>query len=69
MKLLDRLKPEYLDKLEIVKNEYPIMFEKINNSLQQNESVFALTLDEASSICTFLDIETTLNNLLNLFKE
>lgn len=69
MKLLDRLKPEYLDKLEIVKNEYPIMFEKINNSLQKNESVFALTLDEASSICIFLNIETTLNNLLSLFIE
>ena len=69
MKLLDRLKPQYLDKLEIVKNEYPIMFEKINNSLEQNESVFALTLDEASSICIFLNIETTLNNLLSLFIE
>lgn len=69
MKLLDRLKPEYLDKLEIVKNEYPIMFEKINNSLQKNESVFALTLDEASSICIFLNIETSLNNLLSLFIE
>ena len=69
MKLLDRLKPQYLDKLEIVKNEYPIMFKKINNSLEQNESVFALTLDEASSICIFLNIETTLNNLLSLFIE
>lgn len=69
MNLLDRLKPEYLEKLEIVKKYYPTSAQKIINSLENNQSVFGLTLDEASSICTFLDIETTLNNLLNLFKE
>lgn len=69
MKLLDRLKPEYLEKLEIVKKYYPTSAQKIIKSLENNQSVFGLTLDEASSICTFLDIETTLNNLLNLFKE
>jgi hypothetical protein len=69
MKLFDRLKPEYLEKLEIIKNDYPIMYEKINNSLNGNQSVFALTLDEASSICVFLNMETTLNNLLSLFIE
>lgn len=69
MNLLDRLKPEYLEKLEIVKKYYPTSAKKIIKSLENNQSVFGLTLDEASSICTFLDIETTLNNLLNLFKE
>lgn len=69
MKLLERLKPEYLKKLESVKIDFPASAQKIIKSLENNQSVFGLTLDEASSICTFLDIETTLNNLLNLFKE
>lgn len=69
MKLLERLKPEYLKKLESVKIDFPASAEKIIKSLENNQSVFGLTLDEASSICTFLDIQTTLNNLLNLFKE
>ena len=69
MNLLERLKPEYLEKLEIVKKYYPTSAQKIIKSLENNQSVFGLTLDEASSICTFLDIETTLNNLINLFNE
>jgi len=69
MNLLQRLKPEYLEKLEIVKKYYPTSAQKIIKSLENNQSVFGLTIDEASSICTFLDTETTLNNLLSLFKE
>lgn len=69
MNLLERLKLEYIEKLEIVKKYYPTSAQKIIKSLENNQSVFGLTLDEASSICKFLDIETTLNNLLNLFKE
>jgi hypothetical protein len=69
MNLLERLKPEYLEKLEIVKKYYPTSYEKIIKSLENNQSVFGLTIADASSICTFLDTETTLNNLLSLFKE
>jgi len=69
MNLLDRLKPEYLEKLEIVKEQFPTSAEKIEMSLSENESVFALTIEEASRISTFFDIEMTLSNILNMIEE
>lgn len=69
MTLLEKLKPEYLEKLEIVKEQYPTSAEKIELSLQYNRSVFGLTISEASSICMFFDIEITLTNILNIFNE
>jgi hypothetical protein len=69
MNLLDRLKPEYLKKLKLVKEHYPTSAEKIELSLQYNRSVFGLTISEASSICMFFDIEVTLTNILNIFNE
>lgn len=69
MNLLNRLKPEYLKKLNLLKEQYPTSAEKIELSLYQNQSVFALTIDQASSICMFFDIEMSLNNLLNLIQD
>jgi hypothetical protein len=69
MTLLEKLKPEYLKKLEILKEEYPTSAEKIELSLLYNRSVFGLTISEASSICMFFDIEVTLTNILNIFNE
>lgn len=69
MNLLDRLKPEYLEKLKLVKEQFPTSAQKIIKSLENNQSVFALTIDEGSSICVFFDLEMTLNNLLNLIEE
>jgi hypothetical protein len=69
MNLLEKLKPEYLEKLEIVKEKYPTLAEKIEIFLEKNRSVFLLSIMEASEICLFFDIEMNLNNLLNLFKE
>jgi hypothetical protein len=69
MTLLDKIKPEYLKKLEIIKEQYPASAEKIELSLQYNRSVFGLTISEASSICMFFDIEVTLTNILNIFKD
>jgi hypothetical protein len=69
MTLLEKLKPEYLEKLKILKEEYPTSAEKIELSLQYNRSVFGLTISEASSICMFFDIEVTLTNILNIFNE
>lgn len=69
MNLLDRLKPEYLEKLEIVKKQFPTSAKKIQLSLSENQSVFALTISEASSICIFFDIEITLSNILELIKD
>jgi hypothetical protein len=69
MNLLDRLKPEYLEKLEIVKKQFPASAEKIQLRLSENQSVFALTISEASSICIFFDIEMTLSNILELIKD
>lgn len=69
MNLLDRLKPEYLEKLEIVKKEFLTSAEKIQLSLSENQSVFALTIEEASKICIFFDIEMTLSNILELIKD
>jgi hypothetical protein len=69
MTLLEKLKPEYLEKLKIVKEHYPTSAEKIELSLQYNRSVFGLTISEASSICMFFDIEITLTNILNIFNE
>jgi hypothetical protein len=69
MNLLDRLKPEYLEKLEIVKKQFPTSAEKIQLSLSENQSVFALTISEASSICIFFDLEMTLTNILNMIEE
>lgn len=69
MTLLERLKPEYLEQLENVNKNYPLMYKKIIKSLESHQSVFALTIDDASSICSFLNMETTVNNLLKLIKE
>lgn len=69
MNLLDRLKPEYLEKLEIVKKQFPTSAQKIEMSLSENQSVFALTISEASSICIFFDLEMTLTNILNMIEE
>lgn len=69
MNLLERLKPEYLKKLENLKEQYPTSAEKIEFSLQYNTSVFGLSISEGSSICIFFDLEMTLNNLLNLIKD
>jgi uncharacterized protein YkuJ len=69
MNLLDRLKPEYLEKLEIVKKQFPTSAQKIEMSLSENQSVFALTISEASSICMFFDIEMTLSNILNMIED
>lgn len=69
MNLLEKLKPEYLKKLEILKEQYPTSVEKIKLSLNENQSVFGLTISEASSICMFFDIEMNLNNLLNLIED
>jgi hypothetical protein len=69
MNLLDRLKPEYLEKLEIVKKQFPTSAEKIQLSLSENKSVFALTIEEASRISTFFDIEMTISNILELIKD
>jgi uncharacterized protein YkuJ len=69
MNLLDRLKSEYLEKLKLVKEQYPTSAKKIEISLSENQSVFALTISEASSICMFFDIEMTLSNILNMIEE
>lgn len=69
MTLLDRLKPKYLKKLNLLEEQYPTSVEKIKLSLNENQSVFGLTISEASSICMFFDIEMNLNNLLNLIED
>jgi hypothetical protein len=69
MTLLEKLKPEYLEKLEILKEQYPTSAKNIELSLQYYRSVFGLSISEASSICLFFDIEMNLNNLLNLIKD
>jgi hypothetical protein len=69
MNLLDRLKPEYLEKLNLLEGQYPTSVEKIKLSLNENQSVFGLTISEASSICLYFDIEMNINNLLNLIKD
>lgn len=67
--LLDRLKPEYLEKLNLLETDYPSSINKIKNSLKENQSVFTLTISEASSISLFFGIEMNLTDLLNLIKE
>ena len=67
--LLDRLKPEYLEKLNLLEQDYPTSVNKIKNSLNENQSVFALTISEASSISLFFDIQMNLTDLLNLIKD
>jgi hypothetical protein len=69
MNLLDRLKPEYLEKLELLKKQYPTSALKIERSLSENQSVFGLTIDDASSICMFFDIEMTLTDILNIIED
>jgi len=69
MNLLDRLKPEYLKKLKLVKEQYTDSEEKIEMRIQYNRSVYGLTISEASSICMFFDIEVTLTNILNLIED
>jgi hypothetical protein len=69
MTLLERLKPKYLKKLNLLEQEYPTSVKKIKLSLNENKSVFGLTLSEASSICLYFDIEMNINNLLNLIKD
>ena len=54
MKLIDSLKPESREALELVKEKYPTMYESIVNDLTESESIYELKLMALSNLSQFV---------------
>jgi len=67
MSLLTRLKPEYLEKLELYKLESPYLYEQIILSLKENDYFTELRIIEANNLLLILNIPFDLGNLSGLF--
>jgi len=68
MSLLTRLKPEYLEKLELYKLESPYLYEQIILSLKENDYFTELRIIEANNLLLILNIPFDLGNLSGLFR-
>lgn len=68
MNLLERLKPEYLEKLELYKLERPYLYEQIIETLKENNYFTGLRVSEASILLFYLNIPFDLGNLAGLFR-
>lgn len=68
MSLLTRLKPEYLEKLELHKLESPYLYEQIILSLKENDYFTELRIIEANNLLLILNIPFDLGNLSGLFR-
>jgi len=67
MSLLTRLRPEYLEKLELYKLESPYLYEQIILSLKENDYFTELRVIEANNLLLILNIPFDLGNLSGLF--
>jgi hypothetical protein len=69
MNLLDRLKPEYLEKLELTKEQFPQMYKNVKTILKNKDFYSELTIGEGVSLCLYLDIDFNIGNINELFNE
>ncbi len=74
MTLLEKMKPEYLDRLQQVKAEYPSTYDTFIQALNDNYSWGDLKVTTASHLISFIytakeqiQLETFINQLSNLF--
>lgn len=63
--LIERIKPEYLDKIKSNIDEYPAMVERALSVLSSEHFVHLLTLHDAAIICDLLQID--IRNIYLLF--
>jgi len=69
MTLLQRLQPQFTQKLESVKKEYPSAYNNIINILTENEYYSELKISDAVSICFYFNIDFNIGNINDLFNE
>ena len=66
--LLERLKPEYLELLEVDVIKYPYMVQGIKRDLRQNISFTNLSVGSALQLCTVCKVIMGVTELNNLFE-
>jgi hypothetical protein len=67
MTLLDRLKPEFIVKLDSIEQQYPATFKCITTSLRDNEYYTELTISDVISLFSHLNLDLNISNLNTLF--
>ena len=65
MNLLERLKPEFRERLDSQK--YPLTYEGIIGSLTENDYYTELTVGEAVTLFQHLNLDLNISNLNTLF--
>lgn len=65
MTLLERLKPEFIVKIDSIQQQYPSTYKCIITSLKDSEYYTDLRVGDALSLLTHLDLD--LSNLNTLF--
>ncbi len=65
--LLERLKPEYLELLEVDAIKYPFLVQGIKNTLIENFSYISLDVYTANQLCTVSNVKFGILELDNLF--
>jgi len=66
--LLQRLKPEYLELLEVDGIKYPYLVQGIKRDLRQNISFTNLSVGSALQLCTVCKVIMGVTELNNLFE-
>ena len=69
MTLLKRLQPKFKKNLKLLKQKHPYTYANIVNILEDHEFYSDLKINDAVTICFYLDVEFTLGNLNDLFNE
>jgi hypothetical protein len=69
MTLLKRLQPKFKKKLNLIKEKNPYTYANIINILQDHEFYSDLKINDAVTICFYLDVEFTIRNINDLFNE
>ena len=69
MNLLKRLQPKFTKKLNLIKEKHPYTYANIISILEDHDFYSDLKINEAVTICFYLDVEFTLGNLNDLFNE
>ena len=65
--LLERLKPEYLELLNIDAEKYPTSINSIKKDLTENVTFGFLTVTAAHQLCVFCKVNLSVLELSNLF--
>jgi hypothetical protein len=65
MTLLDRLKPEFIVKIDSIEQQYPSTYKCIIKSLKDNDYYTDLRVGDALSLLAHLDLD--ISNLTSIF--